>query len=89
MLTKSQLLDEARKQKQALSVMGRWRNWLFILTSCFAVLAASGLRQSGFLFALGVTCVVLTVVCFLAALTVNLSIRNGRRNVERLLEALE
>ena len=89
MLTKAQLLDEARKQKRALSVMGRWRNWLFILTTCFGVLAACGLRQSGVLFALGVTCVVLTVLCFLALLLVNLSIRNGHRNVERLLEALE
>lgn len=89
MLTKAQLLDEAQKQKQALSVMGRWRSWLFVLTTCFAVLAASGLRQSGLWFALGVTCAVLTVLCFLAALIVNLSIRNGRRNVERLLEALQ
>ena len=89
MLTKAQLLDEARKQKRALALMGRWRNWLFVLTTCFAVLTAFGLRQSGPLFALGVACAVLTALCFLAALLVNLSIRNGHRNVERLLEALQ
>ena len=43
MLTKEQLLDEAQKQKQALSVMGRWRSWLFVLTTCFVVVAAFGL----------------------------------------------
>lgn len=84
MLTKAQLLDEAQKQKNALAIMGRWRKWLFVLTTCFAVLAAFGLRRN---LALGVTCVVLAVLCFLALLTVNLGIRNGHRNVERLLEA--
>ncbi len=88
MLTKEQLLDEARKQKQALSIMGRWRNWLFILTTCFMVVAVFGLRKSGPAFVLGMIAVVLAILCFVLLLLVNLSIRNGHRNVERLLESL-
>ena len=88
MLTKEQLLDEARKQKQALSLMGRWRNWLFILTTCFMVVAAFGLQKNGPAFVLGIVAVVLAVLCFVLLLLVNLSIRNGHRNVERLLESL-
>ena len=86
MLTKEQLLDEAQKQKQALSVMGRWRSWLFVLTTCFAVIAAFGLQRS---IILGAICVALAVLCFVCTLIVNLAIRNGRRNVERMLDSLK
>ena len=86
MLTKEQLLDEAQKQKQALSVMGRWRSWLFVLTTCFAVIAAFGLQRS---VILGAICVALAVLCFVCLLIVNLAIRNGRRNVERMLDSLK
>lgn len=86
MLTKEQLLDEAQKQKQALSVMGRWRGWLFALTTCFAVVAAFGLQRN---VILGAVCVALAVVSFVCLLIVNLAIRNGRRNVERMLDSLK
>ncbi len=89
MLTKAQLLDEAQKQKKALSIMGRWRSWLFVLTACAAVLAAFGLRQSGPAFVVGVVSAILGALLFVSLLLVNLSIRNGHRNVERLLEALQ
>lgn len=88
MLTKEQLLDEARKQKQALAMMGRWRSGLFVLTTSLMVLAAFGLRKSGAAFVLGVTAVILAILCFVMLLLVNLSIRNGRRNVERILDSL-
>ena len=88
MLSKQRLLDEARKQKEALAVMGCWRNWLFVLTTTAAVAAAFGLRKSGAAFALGVVCAVLAVLFFVMLLLVNLSIRNGHRNVERILESL-
>ena len=89
MLTKEQALDEAQKQKKALALMGRWRNWLFILTTCLMVVAAFGLRKSGALFVLGVTFAALTILSFILLLLVNLSIRNGRRNVERILDSLQ
>ena len=89
MLTKEQALDEAQKQKKALAIMGRWRNWLFILTTCLMVVAAFGLRKSGVLFVLGVTFAALTILSFILLLLVNLSIRNGRRNVERILDSLQ
>ncbi|MBR0283323.1 MAG: hypothetical protein IJQ81_17310 [Oscillibacter sp.] len=89
MLTKEQALDEAQKQKKALALMGRWRNWLFILTTCLMVVAAFGLRKGGLMFILGVTFAALTILSFILLLLVNLSIRNGRRNVERILDSLQ
>lgn len=88
MLTREQALDEARQQKKALAMMGRWRSCLFVLTTTLMVLSAFGLRKSGLAFALGIVAAVLSVLCFVMLLLVNLSIRNGRRNVERILDSL-
>ena len=89
MLTKEQLLDEAQKQKNALAVMGQWRSWLFGLTTVFLVLAGAGLRKSGAFFVLGIIAAVCMAISFILLLIVNLSIRNGRRNVENLLDSLK
>ena len=89
MLTREQLLDEAQKQKNALATMGIWRSRLFVLTTVLLVCAFCALRNSGAVFALGIVALILTVVCFLLLLLVNLSIRNGHRNVERILDSLK
>ena len=39
MLTKTQALDEAQRQKQALASLGKWRRNLFIFTACILFLA--------------------------------------------------
>ena len=85
MLSKEQLLDEARQQKKALAMMGRWRNGLFVLTTTLMVLAAFGFRKS---VVMGVVSTAFAVVSFVLLLLVNLSIRNGHRNVEQILESL-
>ena len=87
MLNRTQALDEARKQKAALERIGRWRRWLFNLSGTLFALAIIGLRQSGWLFGLGAA--VAAAVSCLAMFAVDLSIRNGRRNVERILDSLE
>ncbi len=89
MLSREQALDEARKQKAALETIGKWRRMLFIATSVLLVLAVFGLRQSGAFFILGVVSAVFTVLCCAAMFVVNLSIRNGHRNVERILDSLK
>ena len=88
MLTREQALDEARRQKEALATIGTWRRVLFLVTSVFVVLAAFGLQGSGVVFGLGIAAVVAAVISGLAMFIVNLSIRNGHRNVERILASL-
>lgn len=85
MLTKEQLLDEARQQKKALALMGRWRNALFALTTSLMVLAVFGFRKS---VVMGVVSTAFAVVSFVLLLLVNLSIRNGHRNVEKILDSI-
>ncbi len=89
MLTREQAIDEARRQKEALATIGMWRRVLFLATSMFLVLAIFGLRSSGVLFAFGVAAAVIAGICCLCMFIVNLSIRNGHRNVERILDSLK
>ena len=78
MLTKTQALDEAKRQKQALTSLGKWRRNLFVFTACI----------SGWVFGLGAAAAVVAGISFLLTLTVHLSIRNGVRNVEAILRTL-
>ena len=88
MLNREQALDEARKQKAALETIGGWRRILFIVTSALLVLAVFGLRQSGVFFVLGIAAAVAAAISCITMFVVNLSIRNGHRNVERILASL-
>lgn len=89
MLTKTQAIDEAKRQKEALRTIGSWRRYLFIATACFLTLAIFGLRSSGAAFVLGIVAAALAGIGLLLTFVVNLSIRNGHRNVEKILESLQ
>ena len=88
-LTKSQAIEEARMQKKALATMGTWRLTLLVITTCFAVLAFFGIQTGAGWFVPGVIAAVLAGISLLLAFIVNLSIRNGHRNVEKILDSLK
>ena len=87
MLSRELALDEARKQKEALAKIGGWRRFLFLLTASLAALAVFGFQAEGWLI-LGVVPAVAGAVSLGLTFLVDLSIRNGHRNVERILESL-
>ena len=88
-LTKQQALEEAQMQKKALATMGVWRNVLFLLTACFAFLAVFALQTGGSWFVPGIVAAALAGISLLLMLIVNLSIRNGNRNVQKILASLK
>ena len=88
-LTKKQAIEEAQLQKKALATLGTWRSILFLLTACLVVLAVFAIRTSGTWFVPGIVAAVLAGISLLLMLTVNLSIRNGNRNVEKILASLK
>lgn len=88
MLSRELALDEARKQKEALAKIGGWRRTLFLITASLAALAVFGFQMSGWVV-LGVVAAIAAAVCFLLTCVVDLSIRNGRRNVEKILDTLQ
>ena len=89
MLNSEQALDEARRQKEALAQIGSWRRTLFVLAALLFAAAVFGLKLGGGFFPLGVIAAVATGACVILTCVVDLSIRNGRRNVERILETLQ
>ena len=89
MLNRAQALDEAQKQKEALAVIGGWRRFLFLMTAALATVAVFGLMTGGGFFVLGVIAAVFAVIGLILTFIVDLSIRNGHRNVERILDSLQ
>lgn len=88
-IDKRKLSKEAEMQIEALKKINRWK-LIAIAVSTLGVAAAyaglAGIVQSLFLGVLGVG---ITVVAAAAALVFNLGLKNGRRNVEKILNALE
>lgn len=87
MLNREQALNEARMQKEALAKIGGWRRFLFLLAASLASLAVFGFQIEGGAV-LGVVSAIAGAVSLALTFLVDLSIRNGHRNVERILESL-
>lgn len=88
-LTKKELLEEAKKQSEALERISRWRTYSMILSAIGVAVLYAGLTGS---WNKWVTCgigAVLIVVGLAFAIVCNLGIRTGRDNVEKLLNAAE
>ena len=88
MLNRAQALDEARKQKEALAKIGGWRRFLFLLAASLLAVAVFGFTTGGGFLILGVIAAIAAVISFILTCVVDLSIRNGHRNVERILDSL-
>ena len=88
-LTKEQALEEAKDQKKALATLGKWRRWLFVITTFLAVIAFFGISKGEGWLVAGIIAVVLGAISLLMTFTVDISIRNGHRNVEKILKSLE
>lgn len=87
--TPEQLLEEARQQQAALERLGGWQRNAMLASSCGAALAWWGLSGGGSRMLFGIAGVLLALTGILCAAVVGLGIRNGRRNVEQLLQAAQ
>lgn len=88
-MNQTALLREAKQQKDALARLSRWMRNAMLLSSCAAVLAWWGLSGAGLRFACGVTGTALAIAGAGCAALIGLGIRNGSRNVSRLLQAAQ
>ena len=88
-LSAGELMQEAKRQSQALKMISRWRTIGFVAAAVGAVLLYSGLTGAGRnipLIALGT---VIVAAGMAAAILCDMGIRNGRRNVEKILDAAQ
>ena len=85
-LSAGQLMQEAKRQSQALKMIGRWRTIGFVAAAVGAVLLYNGLTGAGRSIPLIALGTVIVAVGMAAAILCDMGIRNGRRNVEKILE---
>ena len=88
-LTKAQLLDEAKAQTNALKTIKRWLMYAIGVSTMGAALIYAGFAGAAKHTALGVTGIILTILSVTAAIVINLGLKKGGRNVERILKAAE
>ena len=88
-LSAGQLMQEAKRQSEALKMIGRWRTIGFVVAAVGAVLLYNGLTGAGRSIPLIVLGTVVVAVGMAAAILCDMGIRNGRRNVEKILDAAQ
>ena len=85
---KKQMMYEAEMQNKMLKNLSKWFTNIMALSTIGIVLAYYGLSRSGFKFAFGIFGAIITVISVIACLLINLAIRNGRKNVNHILELI-
>jgi len=86
---KKQMVHEADMQGKMLKNLSKWSVDTMVLSSIGIVIAYFGLSGSGIKFAFGIFGIVFSVVCVAACFIINLAIRNGRKNVNHILELIK
>lgn len=88
-LDKKTLSIESEKQLKALKMIGRWRTFALTLSAVGMVFTYYGFHGSTNHLTMGIPGILLLIVGFAGAAILNLGIRNGKRNVEKMLHAME
>lgn len=85
---KKKLAKEAKMQMEALKRINKWKNIALAISTLGVAIIYAGVAGIGdhlFLNFLGAAVLIIGIV---AALVLNLGLKNGRRNVEKMLHAL-
>ena len=88
-MNSKELSIEASLQAKEIKKLEKWLRMFLSVSSIFLVIAYWGMQGEGTRFAVGITGVVLTVICILLAAVINLGIKKGRANVRRMLKLAE
>ena len=88
-LTAKELMQEAKRQSQALKMIGRWRTIGFVVAAVGAVLLYNGVTGADRSVPLIAAGTVIVAIGMVAAILCDMGIRNGRRNVEKILDVAQ
>lgn len=83
---KKRLIYEAEKQTQEVKNLKRWLTKSIGLSSITMIMAYFGVKSSGILFAIGI---LFTIIFVIAAIFINMGIKNGQKNIEKILSIVE
>lgn len=86
-MSKEALLREATLQNNALKIIQKWLYIAIAISTMGVAITYYGFRgEQKFVFVFGIMIIVIGV---LAATIINFGMKNGRRNVEKILRAIE
>ncbi|MCI7099581.1 MAG: hypothetical protein MR966_11925 [Lachnospiraceae bacterium] len=85
---KSNLSREAQMQMNALKKISRWRNIAIALSTLGAALIYAGFAGTDRNLFLGIPGIIVILLSAVSAIILNLGIKNGRRNVEKMINIL-
>lgn len=88
-LNRAQLIAEAKAQNKALKTIKKWLAYAIGSSTIGAALICFAFTGATAHVLIGVLGVILTFVSLIAAFLINLGIRRGTRNVEKLICAAE
>lgn len=83
------LLEEAKRQSEALKTISRWRSIAFTAAAVGAALIYGGVVRPDMRIVLVAVGAVVVALGLAAAVLCDMGIRNGRKNVEKILNAAE
>jgi hypothetical protein len=85
---KKMLAVEADMQVNALKKIRRWRQTAIAVSTVGAAAVYAGFKAANPIYVLGISGIVMIVLGIAAASILNLGIRNGERNVQKILELI-
>lgn len=86
---KKRMMEEAGMQLKALKRINKWKLYAIAFSTIGVALTYAGMAGENNHLCLGICGIILIIVGIIAAFTLNLGLRNGRRNVEKILNAVE
>ncbi|MDO4473520.1 MAG: hypothetical protein Q4B75_02525 [Eubacteriales bacterium] len=88
-MEKKKITLESEQQLKAIKTIGRWRTYAIALSAVGVALAYYGFQDGVNHLSIGIPGILLIAAGFAGATILNLGIKNGKRNVEKMLRLLE
>ncbi|MDE5910541.1 MAG: hypothetical protein K2H52_17700 [Lachnospiraceae bacterium] len=88
-LEKDSLLTEAKMQIKALKKINEWKRLAIIVSTIGVAIAYAGIAGTPSYIFLGILGIFLTLAGAVLAVVTNLGLRNGRRNVEKMIHIID
>lgn len=86
---KKMLIDEADKQSKELKKLKKWLRNFMAFSTIGLVIAFWGIKGNALQFVSGVIGIVVMVLCIIASIFINMGIKNGEKNVKKILTIVE
>ena len=88
-IEKDSLLTEAKMQINALKKINEWKRLAMIISTIGIAIAYAGIAGTPSHLFLGILGIFLTLAGAVAAVVTNLGLKNGRRNVEKMIHVID